>query len=99
MSYGEKTVVDGKNTYADGAAAPVSDLVTADAALPAAVGVTDDDVKFLVKQMIDLKTYAQACAALIAGRPQKLQPAQAVLGRFQALVTARAAMNPPYYPQ
>jgi hypothetical protein len=81
-----------------GSDAPVADLVAADAALPKMAGLLDDDVKYLVLSMVAGNTYAQAKAALLAiSLPQKQQPSDAAFAGWQAEVTRRAAMNPPYY--
>jgi hypothetical protein len=83
---------------ADGGTTGVAVLIAADVALPAEGGLTDDEVRYLVLGVKGGLTYAQAQTALLAGRPQKLQPSAAALAAWQAEVTRRAAMvNPPYY--
>lgn len=74
-----------------------SQLIAADAALPAQGGLGDEDARFLEAWMRSGLTWAQATAKLLAGLPLKLQPTAASLAAWQATITARAAL-PAYSP-
>jgi len=81
----------------DGGQASAAALVTAAAAVPGPSGLTDDQVRYLTRSMIAGNTYAHAKTALNATLQPTQQPTDAAYAGWQATVTARAAMNPPYY--
>jgi len=96
------TDAPGIYSYGDGGQAPVADLVqTSNVIANQQTGLTNDDVRALTKLMAGGLTWAQAVAAWwpIGSTPQAQMPTLATLNNWQAVITARSALNPPFYEQ